>query len=320
VTAFPIRVALIGLGAMGSRHLEILSSLAPQVEIVAVADTHPPFAERAAAIAPSAKAFHHPLACLDESNVDAAIVATADDAHHEIVEACLARGIYVLCEKPLTTSAEQSRQLVEAERATGRRLVQVGYMRRFDDDYRRTSDALHSGQVGAPVLISQRHRNPWAVNDFDAQKLITSSASHDIDVFRWLTREEVTEVSAAASQSDDTVVVVLRLKSASGVLGVVELGRGPGMHYDIGCDVIASRGTLTLTSPASPAAAPDSWIERFNAAYRAQDTAWIGGVAAESITGASAYDGYAANAVVAAALSALRDGNSRIVDQAPDTC
>jgi myo-inositol 2-dehydrogenase/D-chiro-inositol 1-dehydrogenase len=287
------------------------------VEIVAVADTHPAFADHAASITPSAKAFHHPLACLDESDVDAAIVATADDAHYEIVAACIAREVYVLCEKPLTTSAEQSRQLVEAERVTGRRLVQVGYMRRYDDDYRRACDVLHSGRVGVPVLISQRHRNPLAVNDFDAQKLITSSASHDIDVFRWLTREEITEVSAAAGRSDDTVVVVLTLKSASGILGVVELGRGPGMHYDIGCDVVASRGTLTV---ASPAAASDSWIERFSAAYRAQDTAWIGGLAAESITGASAYDGYAANAVVAAALSALRSGNSQAVDQASNTC
>jgi len=81
--------------------------------------------------------------------------------------------------------------------------------------------------------------------------------------------------------------------------------------------VVASRGTLTI---GSPNAVSDSWIDRFTGAYRAQDAAWVGGVAADSITGPSAYDGYAANAVVAAALCALRDGNSQAVHQTANTC
>jgi myo-inositol 2-dehydrogenase/D-chiro-inositol 1-dehydrogenase len=71
---------------------------------------------------------------LNSVDIDAAVIATADATHHGIVDACIARGIYVLCEKPLTTSAEQSLQLVEAERAKGRRLIQVGFMRRYDCD------------------------------------------------------------------------------------------------------------------------------------------------------------------------------------------
>ena len=53
-------------------------------------------------------------------------------------------------------------------------------MRRYDVDYRNTYDALRSGRVGEPVLISERHRNPLAVNNFDAQKLIVNTASHGI--------------------------------------------------------------------------------------------------------------------------------------------
>jgi myo-inositol 2-dehydrogenase / D-chiro-inositol 1-dehydrogenase len=320
-----VRLAVIGLGNMGMAHLAIFKSLEPRVRISAVADSHRPFAERGASYAPTAAVFHDPLNCVNNADVDAAVVATADNTHHAIVAAGIARRLFVLCEKPLTTSAEQSLQLVKAERATGRRLVQVGYMRRYDADYQRIDRTLKSGRVGEPILISQRHRNPLAVITFDEEQLISSSASHDIDLFRWLCAEEISLVSSVAKTSQDgsTVTVILTLTSQSGVVGVVELGRGPGMRYDIGCEIVGSRGALTLASPADCAAAdrsapqpqPQAWMERFHGAYRTQDAAWLAGVAAQSPTGPSAYDGYANNTVVDAALAALASGHAQSVRQ-----
>jgi myo-inositol 2-dehydrogenase/D-chiro-inositol 1-dehydrogenase len=308
-----VRIALIGLGNMGTAHLEIFTSLRPRAQISAVADSHVPSAERAAAQVPTAAVFHDALDCVHNADVDAVVVATADDTHHEIVAACIARGLPVLCEKPLTTSADRSLQLVRAEQAFGRRLVQVGYMRRFDADYQDMYRALHSDRVGEPVLISQRHRNPLAIIAFDEQQLISNSASHDIDLFRWLSGEEIDEVSAAAKTSQDgsTVTVVLTLTSQSSVLGVIELGRGPGMTYDIGCEVVGSRGSLALASPALT----EDWMERFHGAYRAQNAAWLEAVAAQSSTGPSAYDGYANNAVIDAALATLASGRAQRVRQ-----
>ncbi|MDT5172551.1 MAG: myo-inositol 2-dehydrogenase / D-chiro-inositol 1-dehydrogenase, partial [Mycobacterium sp.] len=275
----PLRLALIGLGGMGMTHLEIFAGL-PQAQIAAVADSHAPFTDRAAAQIPTAAVFYDPLDCVNNADIDAVVVATTDDTHFDITQASIARGLHVLCEKPLTTTAHQSRQVVDAERATGRRLVQVGWMRRFDADYQNLYSALRSGTVGEPVLISQRHRNPLSVIRFDEQELITSSASHDIDIFRWLCGEDIAEVSAISKTSQDgaAVIVVLTLASQSGVLGVMELGRGPGLSYDIGCDIVGSAGALTLT-PADRERADDhaaqphteAWMQRFAQAYRTQD-------------------------------------------------
>jgi myo-inositol 2-dehydrogenase / D-chiro-inositol 1-dehydrogenase len=303
-----VRLALIGLGNMGMAHLEIFKDLEPQARISALADSHVPFAERAAERVPGARVFHDPVHCANSADVDAVVVATGDDTHHRIVAACIARGLFALCEKPLTTSAEQSLQLVNAERAAGRQLVQVGFMRRFDAGYQDIARTLRSGRVGEPMLISQRHFNPLAVITFDDHQLITSSASHDIDLFRWLCGEDVKTVSAMSKTSHDgsTVTVALTLTSQSGVLGVMELGRGPEMHYDIGCEVIGSRGTLHLASPGEQH--PNSWMQRFRAAYRSQDAAWLAAVTGTSNIGASAYDGYAGQAVIDAALAALASG------------
>jgi myo-inositol 2-dehydrogenase/D-chiro-inositol 1-dehydrogenase len=113
------------------------------------------------------------------------------------------------------------------------------------------------------------------------------------------------------SKDGSTVTVVLTLTSRSGVLGVMELVRGPGLHYDIGCDIVGSRGALTLDS----APPTDDWMQRFHPAYRWQDAAWLAAVVGASNTGASAYDGYATNAVIDAALASLVTGRMERVRQ-----
>jgi myo-inositol 2-dehydrogenase/D-chiro-inositol 1-dehydrogenase len=324
VSSNPVRLALIGLGGMGTTHLDIFTSLHPQAQIAAVADTHAPFADRAASQIPTVKVFYDPLDCVKNADIDAVVIATTDDTHFDITQACIARGLHVLCEKPLTTTAHQSRQVVDAEHATGRQLVQVGWMRRFDTAYQNLHAALRSGAIGQPVLISQRHRNPLSVIKFDDRELITSSASHDIDIFRWLCGEDVTQVSAISTTSQDgaAVIVVLTLVSQSGIVGVMELGRGPGLSYDIGCDIVGSVGALTLTT-ADPepvdhtGVQPDTeaWMQRFAQAYRTQDAAWLTAIATDSAVGACARDGYVTNTVIDAALTSLASGHAEPVIQ-----
>ena len=326
-----IRVAVIGLGAMGRFHLDTFLSLAPWVLVSAIADPYLPLVDQCAALVPGAVAFDDPMACLEAGGFDAALVATADATHYDIVRGCLERQIPVLCEKPLTTSPHESLDLVRAEQKYGTRLVQVGFMRRHDAGYRQMKRTLASGQAGTPLLVRHRNHNPSCAIDFGVEELISSSATHDIDLFRWFTEEEVAEVSCAVKHSPDgaAVTILLNLRSVSGILGLSEIGRGPGLQYDIGCDIVASAGSISLGAPAHLTRAiddagagmflPKDWIERFGAAYRAQNVAWAASLARNTPTGPTAYDGYANNAIVDAALQALATGRTTLVDQVPPT-
>ncbi len=324
MTVDPIRVALIGLGGMGSTHLKIIAGL-PQATITAIADTHVPFADRAAQLVPNARVFYDPIDCVNNADIDAVLIATADDTHFAITQACIKRGLPTLCEKPLTTTAHESRQIVESEHAAGRPLVQVGWMRRFDPDYLALHSQLHAAGSGAPVLISQRHRNPLSVITFDERELIISSASHDIDIFRWLTGDDIAQVSTTSTTSGDgsTVLVVITLTSQTGIVGVMELVRGPGLSYDIGCEIVTGTGPLTLTptepDPSDPAPVDpeaEAWMQRFAHAYRAQDAAWLAAIAAgTNVVGATANDGYAVNTVIDAALASLDSGRAATVQR-----
>lgn len=307
------RVAVVGLGEMGTEHLRILSALERDVTVVAVADSHHPFVERAARIAPAAVGFDGPLECVSTADVDAVLVASADDTHYPLVRACVERGLPVLCEKPLTLSAEDSWRLVEAERSFGSTLIQVGYMRRFDPGYLRIHGALTAAAGAGAVRIEQIHRNPAAAVNFGARELISSSASHDIDVFRWLSGADIEEVHAASTGDGSTAQVTLTWASSSGVSGVTELGCGPRMSYDIGCSVTTASGEShalpdAATAPATATDAsvpPGHWLSRFRDAYRSQDAAWVASLAGGPVTGARAYDGYMVNVVTDAALAAL---------------
>ena len=80
-------------------------------------------------------------------------------AHEEQLLACIAAGKPVFCEKPLVTSEAAALRVMDAEVAFGRRLVQVGFMRRFDADYRRLKAVIDGGSLGAPLLYHSVHRN-----------------------------------------------------------------------------------------------------------------------------------------------------------------
>lgn len=91
--------------------------------------------------------------------VDAIVIAARNDAHLEPLLAAIAAGKPAFTEKPMTIDAAQSRQVVEAEVAEGRRLVQVGFNRRFDRGFLQMKEILDSGELGTPLLAAGRHYN-----------------------------------------------------------------------------------------------------------------------------------------------------------------
>ena len=88
------------------------------------------------------------------------------------MNACLDRGIPVLCEKPLTTDVASSYRIVQKEAALGRALVQVGFMRRFDPEYVALKKLITEGGLGNPLMVHCTHRNPAVGDHFDSEFMI----------------------------------------------------------------------------------------------------------------------------------------------------
>src|SRR5205823_8171893 len=124
-------------------------------------------------------------------DVDAVVVTTSGPTHEAFVLAAIEQGKPVFCEKPLAPTTEACRRILDAEMARGRRLVQVGFMRRYDAGYRAMKETLDAGTLGAPLVLHCAHRNAAAPPGFTSDMVINDSAIHEIDLARWLLGEEI---------------------------------------------------------------------------------------------------------------------------------
>src|SRR5215217_1328163 len=87
---------------------------------------------------------------IEDPDVHAVVVASWGPTHEEFVLAGIAAGKQVFCEKPLATTREACENILDAEVAAGRRLVMVGFMRRYDQGYRAMKATIDVGEIGAP--------------------------------------------------------------------------------------------------------------------------------------------------------------------------
>ena len=307
-------IGIIGLGVMGAGHLRTLADV-PDASVVAVSDVD---LARARAVAGEDVEVHpDPRALILSDAVEAVLVVSSDATHADFVLACLEAGKPVLCEKPLAPTAAESLAVAEAEAELGRRLVQVGFMRRFDPGYVEVKRALDEGEVGAPLMLHCAHRNASVPPTYTTDMLVTSSGTHEIDIARWLIGEEIVGArvlsARVTSRARDGVLdpQLLILETESGVLVDVEVFANAGYGYDIRCELVGERGTVALP----PAVAP-GFLERFADAYLAELTDWVGAVSDGGPRGPTAWDGYAAAAVADACLESLAEGRPVAVELA----
>ena len=318
-----LRVGVIGVGMMGADHADRLAHRVANATLVAVADPDQDRAQDLAAQYDGVQVFADPIELIRNDSVDAVLIASPGFVHEEQLLACIEEGKYALCEKPLTMDAESSRRILEAERAAGKPLVQVGFMRRFDPQYAAMKQMLDSGELGRLLLLHNVHRNKTVPDGFRSEMIVRDSLVHEVDVCRWLFGEEITEItvlspaptSYAAEGVVDPQVAIFRMEG--GGLATTEVFVNSAVGYEVRCEASAELGNATvgLGSGVFVRSAnrwggdvPDDFRVRFAAAYDAEVQAWVDASRRGEVTGPTAFDGYAATVVCEAGMESLKTG------------
>jgi predicted dehydrogenase len=178
-----MKVAVLGLGAMGRRHLRAVAQV-PELELVALADHSPQSLDAAEAPAGVLRGLDA-VSVLQASRPDLAVIATHAPSHHALTQAALQAGVRrILCEKPMASSVAEADAMVEAARAHGARLA-VNHGRRVEPLYRWVAERVGSGEWGE--LRSVRITCPGIG--------LGCVGIHYLDLMRMLSGDEMTSVT-----------------------------------------------------------------------------------------------------------------------------
>ncbi|WP_243794181.1 Gfo/Idh/MocA family protein [Saccharopolyspora gloriosae] len=317
-----LRVGVVGAGMMGSDHAARIHQRLSGARLVAVGDPDIERAERAVDGVDGARAEADPLAVIESSDVDAVVIASPGPAHEPLLLAAVQRGIPVLCEKPLTPDPVSSLRVVQAEAARGRKLIQIGFMRRFDPEYLNLKELLDAGELGRTLLLHCAHRNPARPPGFSTEMLITDSVVHEFDTTRWLLDAEITAVSVRqqglVASTEAGVPQIVTIETAGGVLVDVEIFVNCGFGYQVRCEAVCENGTALVGGDSGMrthhagrwgGGVAADFRPRFRQAFDAEFQHWVRAARSGGIDGASAWDGYAAAAACEAGVAAQRSGS-----------
>jgi myo-inositol 2-dehydrogenase/D-chiro-inositol 1-dehydrogenase len=310
------RVAVIGVGGMGACHTRNIAEL----DHVGVAWVVDPLEEAGRALAAEVGASWSANGHEALGDCDAVVIACPDRFHADYVLAAIDRRLPVLCEKPLTVELDDAQRIVEREVELGQRFVQLGFMRVYDERHLQVRDALSA--LGEVIHIRCVHRNTNR-EARPVEQILVESVIHDIHTVRWLSEGEIVEVSTATVQRDRGVrFLVLTCRLAGGGVATIEFD-DEAAGYEVSVEVSAAHGNVVAAEPHRPIvrssgaiSSPigEDWFAPFLGTYRVEMRAWLDSIAAGHVTGPSAWDGYAAQAVVAAAASSHRSGKAEPVE------
>lgn len=211
-----VKLAVVGVGALGQHHARILSTM-PDVQLVGVVDSREQQGREIAA-RHGTQWFASPDQVL--SLVQGVVVAVPTLYHEEIGLPFLEAGIPVLMEKPLANSL-QAAQALQRMAAFRRTILQVGHVERFNPAFE-----LLQQKIDRPLYIRAQRVSPYTFRSTDIG-VVHDLMIHDIDLVLALTGDSITSVDAfgAVTFGPHEDMAVARLKTSSGIIADITASR-----------------------------------------------------------------------------------------------
>jgi myo-inositol 2-dehydrogenase/D-chiro-inositol 1-dehydrogenase/scyllo-inositol 2-dehydrogenase (NAD+) len=275
---------------------------------------------------------------LGDKSIDAYIIVTPSKYHRDIFVDIASCGKHALCEKPMAMTAPECDDMIAAAEKHGV-ILQIGFMRRFDESYVRAKAIVDSGAIGDVVMVRSNTRGPsvpqpWMYDLAVSNGPLAEVNSHDLDTLRWFTGSEYDTIFAVGGNFRspeaktgypdfyDNVVLAARMKN--GAQGLIDGAQGVGYAYDARAEILGTKGcvfigqtqetaVVTCTADDGDARYPlvKSWRQLFHEAYLAEDSAFCeavrNGAAPPRVTG---HDGKMAVAAVDAGNRSIRENRA----------
>lgn len=201
------KYAIVGAGhrALDMFAIPLASELKPYAELAGICDVNPVRARLLGDAAGGVPVFTDFDAMIRETAPDAVIVTTPDHLHDQYIIRALESGCDVISEKPMTTTADKCRAILEAEKRTGKRVI-VSFNCRFMPYVVRVKELLKAGAVGQvrSVMLewslSREHGadyfRRWHRQMGSSGGLLVHKSTHHFDMVNWWLDDEPESVFA----------------------------------------------------------------------------------------------------------------------------
>ncbi|KAM5346150.1 hypothetical protein ACJ41O_009155 [Fusarium nematophilum] len=236
----PLNIAVVGLGRMGKRHVHTLLHRVPRARVVAVCSSLPQEVEWAKDNSDyrefGISVYGDYDEMLNHPSLQAVWISTSTDVHASQSLAAIAKGLHVLCEKPLSTNMAEAQSVVDAAKKNPHLKVMAGFSRRFDASYRDAASKIHTNSIGSPFMVRSNTCDLLDETGFFVRYasrnggIFVDCAIHDIDLSLWFLGNPVPKACWAAG----TLQHHPELKELSDVdnaVGVVEFWGGKIAYF-----------------------------------------------------------------------------------------
>ena len=324
-----LRFGVLGLGRIGKIHAENLASRIPGVELSIVADV---FANELAVVASKLNVrttTANYKEVISRPEINAVVICTPTDTHFQIILDAAAAGKHIFCEKPIDLSIDKIKQINQTVEKCGIQLM-VGFNRRFDPNFSKVREVVHSGKIGKPHIlrITSRDPGPPPENYLRASGGIFLDMSiHDFDMARYLMGNDVNEVYAKATVLIDPVfekvgdydTAVVNLTFDNGAFGTIDNSRKAVYGYDQRVEVFGSEGMIAvknkmpddhilLDRTGTHSSLPlNFFLERYSDSYLNEMRAFVDAVGNDRGVPVTATDGLMSVAMGVAALKSVKE-------------
>ncbi|XP_042902325.1 myo-inositol 2-dehydrogenase isoform X2 [Parasteatoda tepidariorum] len=251
-----VRVAIFGLGRIGTIHLDNLRRNHRAEVVYCVDDSK----ERINFIRNKWKLTETTFLTPSEQDVifkdksiTAVLICTPTFTHEDLVMKSLTAGKVVFCEKPLSVNEEGIQRCLETAKKQNVPLL-CAFNRRFDPGVRNLKTRVDAGEIGKIHIVKTCSRDsPKPPLEYlkISGGIFHDCAVHDIDLICWILGEYPESVSAYAHANyedikgiDDHDTVVITMKFPSGALANIDLSRCAVYGYDQRVEVFGSNGML----------------------------------------------------------------------------
>lgn len=324
-----IGIGVIGTGRIGRVHIDHLCQNIPNAEVLSICSLDTDIVKTLSDqySIPQITSQYNQL--LDNSDIDAVVIASSTDTHVEICQAAAHAGKHIFCEKPIALDLKEIDDTLSIVKDIGVKF-QVGFNRRFDVSFQHLQEAIIKGEIGQPHLLRITSRDP-APPPLEYIKvsggLFLDMTIHDFDMARYLIGDEVEEIYAIGDVNVDpkigeagdidTAIITLRFKN--GVLGTIDNSRESVYGYDQRVEVFGSEGMVSVGNSVSDLVTSTGrngrisslphhfFIERYKQAYLSEMESFIQCVVEDSTPRITGEDGKTPIQMGYAALKSYRE-------------